>query len=236
MGNQCLLLKPGCLRTSQEEARGRLAAILWSKGEEKTRWKFLAKLSSESHESPSLSGALEPATLTTTPRLPSCVHHGKKQKLQCTQFEIYMFVCLSYLNCTMLHEISLKKNQHTPLQGNPMRFFFVCLFFKQICTEKKKNPRVTPYTIRSPCPVMQEAMGAGTGSVIDDTGYGKTLSSLCSPVYLVQNNYIFFKHIYRVCTNRKWLQITTRLGKISSPPPLSLTEAGGTIALYLQMH
>ena len=77
-----------------------------------------------------------------------------------------MFVCLSYLNRTMLHEISLKKNQHTPLQGNPLRVFFVVFFFlnKFVQEKKKKNPRVTPYTIRSPCPVMQEAMGAGTGS------------------------------------------------------------------------
>lgn len=45
----------------------------------------------------------------------------------------------------------------------------------------------------------------------------------------------FFKHIYRVCTNRKWLQITTGLAR-QQFPPLPLTEAGGMIALYLQMH
>lgn len=48
--------------------------------------------------------------------------------------------------------------------------------------------------------------------------HGKTLSSLCSPVYLVQN-ITFFKHIFTVCTNTKSLQITTRLGKILDPLP-----------------
>lgn len=194
MGNQCFLLKPGCLRTSQEEARGRLAATLWSKGEEKTRWKFLAKLSSESHESPSLSGTLEPATLTTTPRLPSCVHHGKKQKLQCIQFEICMFVCLSYLNRTMLHEISLKKNQHTPLQGNPLRVFFVCFFFLNKFVQEKKKKKIPgshPIPYAHPVRLCRKQWELGQAAAIDDTGCGKTASSLCSPVYLVQNNYIF---------------------------------------------
>ena len=51
-----------------------------------------------------------------------------------------MFVCLSYLNRTMLHEISLKKNQHTPLQGNPLRvFFFVFFFLNKFVQEKKKK-------------------------------------------------------------------------------------------------
>lgn len=165
MGNQCFLLKPGCLRRSQEEARGRLAATLWSKGEEKARRKFLAKLS-ESHESPSLSGTLGPTTLTTTPRLPSCVHQGKKRKLRCIQSEMHLFACLSHLDCTMLPELSLRKKPHTPLQGDPMRVFFVFFFLTNLYREKKKkkNPRVTVYTIRSPCPVMHEVTGAGTGS------------------------------------------------------------------------
>jgi hypothetical protein len=45
-------------------------------------------------------------------------------------------------------------------------------------------------------------------------------------VCLVQN-ITFFKHIYRVCTNRKWLQITTRLGKVTVSLPVdSHPEAG----------
>ena len=119
-------------------SRGRLAATLWSKGEEKARRKFLAKLS-ESHESPSLSGTLGPTTLTTTPRLPNCVHQGKKRKLRCIQSEMHLFACLSHLDCTMLPELSLRKKPHTPLQGNPMRVFFVFFFLTNLYREKKKK-------------------------------------------------------------------------------------------------
>lgn len=102
-------------------------------------------------------------------------------------------------------------------------------FFKQICTEKK-NPRIINYTVQSPCPSAggrgspqprswaRQRSPAGVTSAQGDMGYGKFMSSLCSPVYLVQN-ITFFKHIYRVCTNRKWLQITTRLGKMTVPLP-----------------
>lgn len=76
---------------------------------------------------------------------------------------MYVFVCLSYLNCTTLPELSLKKNQHTPLQGNPMRFFFVFFFNKFVQKKKKNSPGHTLYHTLT-LPGYAEVMGAGTGS------------------------------------------------------------------------
>lgn len=68
-------------------------------------------------------------------------------------------------------------------------------------------------------------MGGGTGSgtqnkeplLTDDLGCGKSREfPLFSSVSCTK--YYNFKHIYRVCTNRKWLQSTIRLGEITAPP------------------
>lgn len=82
-------------------------------------------------------------------------------------------------------------------------------------------------------------MRAGGGSctlrrksllLTDDTGCGKSLSSLCSPVYLVQN-ITFFKHIFTEFAQiENGYKLQPGLARTSLPPP---TKAGGLIALYL---
>lgn len=141
---------------------------------------------------------------------------GKKQKLQCIKFEIYMFVCLSYLNCIMLHEVSLKKNQHTPLQGNPMRFFFFC-FLNKFVQKKKKIPGSHPIPYAHPVRLCRRRWELGQAVATDDVWDVETLRVPFVLQCILYKIITFFKHIYRVCTNRKWLQITTRLGKIRSP-------------------
>lgn len=104
--------------------------------------------------------------------------------------------------------------------------------------KKKKSPDHNLYrtgTLSS----TQEGMGGGTGSgtqnkeplLTDDVGCGKSREfPLFSSVSCTK--YYNFKHIYRVCTNRKWLQSTIRLGEITAPPA-PRTEAGGVIASYV---
>lgn len=111
-----------------------------------------------------------------------------------------------------------------------MKFLFF-LFFLNSYRKKKSNSQMTVSHTAS-C-LHRKRRGPGWSSRggrshsvgrmdVSSISSGRMWKSFEFPLFssVSCTKYYIFKHIiYRVRTNRKWLQITTRLGKITAAPP-----------------